>query len=96
MTKNIIVRREPKRNGGNLCIFFPDTVYTDNRGRWLECFTFHDGHCISSYAYYLECAPCNYLEDDGPCNMAERYKRYIQSLPDCKGTKVKLIKMLQK
>ena len=94
--EKIIIRREPARNGGNLCVFFPDTVYRGSRGKWVECFSFNDGHSIASYSYYLECAPCDYLEDPEPCELAERYERYIQSLPDCKDIKIKLVKKIMK
>ena len=89
MTEKIIVRREPKRNGGNLILFFADSYTRENR--WdIDCW--HSvgtnkgmGYChgTASYEYYRDCKPVftDYDNGEDVKKFIADYVRYVRTLP---------------
>lgn len=82
--EKIIVRREPKRNGGGIILFFPESYTKDNRYQ-LQYWTPKDGHGYSlDKEYYNVCTPVftDYDEGDDIKQILSNYVRYVRTLPD--------------
>ena len=71
----IIVKREPKRTGGNLIIFFPET-FENRESSGIEFYTFEGYHGECPYEFYLECKP----EKVSP-EILERIEKYFLCYP---------------
>ena len=91
---DIIVKREPERNGGQYIFFFRNVEYCPDGTPTVEYFTFADGHGTASLGYYWECKYVKYLTDE-ILEKVDRYRRYINSLPDFKYHKIRLYKRLR-
>ena len=84
MIEKIIVRREPKKNGGGIILFFPET-YTSDSNQKIEYFSIYDNtHGECNKDYYLECTPVNMDYDNGDDikDLLSNYVLYIRTLPD--------------
>ena len=91
MTEKIIVRREPKRNGGGIILFFPETYSSDSRWK-IEYYGTADSfgnycHGECGKDYYLECTPIftDYDDGDDIKQILSNYARYVRTLPDMKN-----------
>ena len=89
---DIIVKREPKRNGGELIFFFrqvehcPDGSPTVAYYSPVECC-----HGTASLEYFWECKYIKYLTEE----ILEKVDRYTNSLPDFRFYKIRLFKRLK-
>ena len=93
MTEKIIVKREPKRNGGNLILFFPETYTRENRYQ-LQYWTPEVEHGYSlDKEYYKICKPVDYKSTE-VIEFVARYVRYMRSLPDMGDYTVTVVKKI--
>lgn len=84
MIEKIIVRREPKRNGGGIILFFPESYNSESRWK-IEYFSIYDNiHGECERGYYLECMPIftDFDNGDDIKEILSNYARYVRTLPD--------------
>jgi hypothetical protein len=87
MIFSIIVKREPKRNGGGLIFFFPESL---ERGK-IEYYTYAENfHGECPMAYYKECKH-EYSQGEDITIPLSRYAAYIRTLPDMEDYSYKRI-----
>ena len=95
MVEKIIVKREPKRNGENLILFFPESFTIENRYQ-LQHWTVKDGYGYSlDKEYYNVCTPVDYS-----CVEIQKFVhifwRYVLTLPDMNDYRIELVKRITK
>jgi hypothetical protein len=95
--EKIIVKREPKRNGNSLILFFPDTCTIGSRYK-IEYWSCIDRmHGEADFEYYRECTPVKYDDssiENEAVKFVSNYIKYVQTLPDMADYKVKIVKRI--
>lgn len=101
MTEKIIVKREPKKDGNNLVIFFIDGYKRENNWRipyyasvaFDKSFGYAHGECQKDW--FDICTPVDYTDPEIVAFVC-RYVKYIRTLPDMADYSIKLYKRMTK
>lgn len=100
MTEKIIIKREPKQNGGNLVLFFPEGYKMENNWRipyyasvaYSPEFGYCHGECTKDW--YDICTPVDYT-DETVAAFVCNYVKYVRTLPGMGDYTIKMIKRIR-